>query len=197
MTRILRKPLLRCAVETVTHFDLWCADKEAVKAAVSEISDGFGGVLLVDVKDTYQEEYDSFMARRTSRLQTRMIIAGALGLLSLVMLYVIQRFRVRDRMGLIAVYRMLGIPGRDSVTLFILENLLMTLRFAVPTVFLAWAAATLLPMLGVGGLSFSIPLWVPFAALLAIAAAEVLVAFLAVRRLIGMPPAKLAAKYDF
>lgn len=192
------EPLLRGAVETVTHFDVWCADKAAVRRVLEEgLPAELEGVLLIDVKDTYEEEYTAFMAQRTARLQTRSIITAAVGLLCLVMLYVIQRFRVRDRMGLIAVYRMLGIPGRDSMGVFILENLLLTLQFAVPTVLLAWAAVTLLPVLGVGGLSISIPLWVPFVTLAVIAAAELAVAILAVLRLIGMPPARLAATYDF
>ena len=189
---------LRNAIETRTRFDIWCADKEAVKKALTEgIPQEIRDIVVIDIEDTYQTEYTSFMGRRSVRLQTRFIITGAVGLLCLVMLYVIQRFRVRDRMGMIAVYRMLGIPGRDSMGLFILENLLLTLKFAVPTVLLAWAAAELLPLLGVGELSISIPVWVPFVTILAIAAAQVLVAVLAVLPLIGMPPAKLAAKYDF
>ena len=189
---------LRNAIETRTRFDVWCADKEKVRKVLAEgLPQELRDLVVIDIEDTYQTEYASFMARRSLRLQTRFIITGAVGLLCLVMLYVIQRFRVRDRMGMIAVYRMLGIPGRDLVGLFILENLLLTLRFAVPTVLLAWAAAELLPLLGVGALSVSIPVWIPLVTILGIAAAQVIVAVLAVFPLIGMPPAKLAAKYDF
>jgi hypothetical protein len=56
---------------------------------------------------------------------------------------------------------------------------------------------TLLPILGVGGLSIEVPLWAPFAAIGIILLAEVIVAVIAVRRLLRMPPAKLASKYDF
>ena len=189
---------LRNAIETRTRFDVWCTDKEKVRKVLTEgLPQELRDLVVIDIEDTYQTEYASFMARRSLRLQTRFIITGAVGLLCLVMLYVIQRFRVRDRMGMIAVYRMLGIPGRDLVGLFILENLLLTLRFAVPTVLLAWAAAELLPLLGVGELSVSIPVWIPLVTILGIAAAQVIVAVLTVCPLIGMPPAKLAAKYDF
>ena len=192
------EPFLRRAVETVTHCDLWCADREAVKKAINEeLIEKLGGVLSVEVRDTYEKEYAAFMARRSVSLQTRFVITAAVGLLSVVMLYVIQRFRVRERMGMVAVYRMLGIPGRDTMGVFIWENIMLTLKFAVPTVLLAWAGIAVLPMLGVGGLSISIPLWVPFVTIAAILAAETVVAILAVFRLIGMPPAKLAAKYDF
>jgi len=54
-----------------------------------------------------------------------------------------------------------------------------------------------LPLLGVGGLSLRIPLWVAFATLGFIILAEAVVAVIAVVRLLTMPPAKLAAKYDF
>lgn len=98
---------------------------------------------------------------------------------------------------MIAVYRMFGIPNRDSMGVFIIENVLLTLKFAVPAVFIAWGAVTLLPILGVGGLSIEVPLWAPFAAIGIILLAEVIVAVIAVRRLLRMPPAKLASKYDF
>lgn len=189
---------LRFAIEGVTHFDLWCADKAAVKRALSEpLSKELDGVVRIDVGDIYGREHASFMAKRSVRLQTRFIITAAAGLLCLVMLYVIQRFRVRDRMSMIAVYRMLGIPGRDSAAVFILENVLLALKYALPAIFLTWAVITVLPMLGVGGLSITIPLWVPFAALAVIIAAEIAVALIATARLLKMPPAKLAAKYDF
>lgn len=192
------EPLLRYAIETTTHFDIWCADKEKVKEAIQEsLPDELKDVLLIDVKDIYQTEYSAFMEHRSVRMQTRFIITAAIGLLCLVMLYVIQRFRVGDRMGMIAVYRMLGIPGYDVMGIFILENIMLTLKYAAPTVFIGWAAVALLNLLGMGGLFMSIPLWIPFVTLAAIIAAQVVLAVLSVIRLIGMPPAKLAARYDY
>ena len=135
--------------------------------------------------------------KRSVRLQTRFVITAAVGILCLVMLYIIQRFRVGDRIDMIAVYRMLGIPGRDSVGVFVLESIMLTLRYAVPTVFTAWAVVTVLPLMGMDWLEISIPLWVPFLTVAAIVAADVIVAVLAVIRLIGMPPAQLASKTDF
>ncbi|MBQ5341704.1 MAG: hypothetical protein J6W57_06870, partial [Oscillospiraceae bacterium] len=80
---------------------------------------------------------------------------------------------------------------------FVLESIMLTLRYAVPTVFIAWAAVTVLPLMGKDWLEISIPLWVPFLTVAAIVAADVIVAVLAVIRLIGMPPAQLASKTDF
>ena len=190
--------LLRYAVETSTHFDMWCADKDAVKKTIAEsLPEELQDVLLIDVKDTYETEYSSYMQKRSVRLQTRFVITAAVGILCLVMLYIIQRFRVGDRIDMIAVYRMLGIPGRDSVGVFVLESIMLTLRYAVPTVFIAWAVVTVLPLMGMDWLEISIPLWVPFLTVAAIVAADVIVAVLAVIRLIGMPPAQLASKTDF
>ena len=192
------EPIMRYAVETTTHFDVWCSDKTALKNAVGEIlADKYDGFLLIDVNDIYQEEYSSFMSQRSVLLQTRFLITAAVGFLCLVMLYVIQRFRVRDRMDMIAVYRMLGIPGRDSMSVFILESVLITLKFAVPTVFIAWSAVKILELLGLEILSLSIPLWVPFLTVAAIVVTEVIVAVIAVLPIIKMPPAKIASKCDF
>ncbi|MBP5224620.1 MAG: ATP-binding cassette domain-containing protein [Lachnospiraceae bacterium] len=192
------EPLLRSMVESVTHFSVWFADKEAAGRVLSgPLPEKLEGVLKIDVSDTYGREYASYMNRRSVRLQTRFIITAAAGLLCLVMLYVIQRFRVRDRLGMIAVYRLLGIPGRDAVGVFVLENLMMTLKYAVPAVFLSWGVITLFPVLGIGALQIEIPLWVPFATLSVIVLAQLAVAVLPVLRLLRMPPAKLAAMHDF
>lgn len=183
------------ACSSATTVNLWCADKEKVKAVIASSMPGeLKNVITVDVRDTYQQEYDSFMNGRISRIQTRVIIMGAIGLLSLVMLYVTQRLRVRDRLGLIAVYRLLGIPGRDSIAIFILENLIMTLKYALPAILLSYAVVNLLPLLGVGGLTISVSLRVAFLTFGIIVAAEIILAIIATVRLTLMPPAKLAVR---
>ena len=190
--------LVRYAVETSTHFDMWCTDKEAVKKAISEdLPEELRDVVLIDARDIYETEYAAYMQKRSVRLQTRFLITAAAGILCLVMLYIIQRFRVGDRMGMISVYRMLGIPGRDSVGVFVLESIMLTLRYAVPAVFIAWAAVNVLPLMGMDWITVRIPLWVPFLTLAAIVAADVAVAVLAVIRLTWMPPAQLASRTDF
>jgi ABC-type lipoprotein export system ATPase subunit len=192
------EPFLKFAVETVSHFDLWCADRALVKSVIEgPVPKSLDGVITVEVKDTYYSEYSNFMAKRIRKTQTRTIIMGAAVLLCLVMLYVIQRFRVRDRLGMIGVYRLLGIPGRDSLAIFILESVVLTFKYVVPTVFLVWAAAAILPLTGIASFPISIPLWAPFAAIGVILVIELIVAVIAVARLLVMPPAKLAAKYDF
>ncbi|MBQ9910591.1 MAG: ATP-binding cassette domain-containing protein [Lachnospiraceae bacterium] len=192
------EPMLRKAVETVTHFSVWFSDREAAGKALSEpLPEELEGVLKIDVNDTYGREYASFMSRRSVRLQTRFVITAAAGLLCLAMLYVIQRFRVRDRMDMITVYRLLGIPGRDAVAVFVLENLLMTLKYALPTVFLAWTVVTLLPVLGVSAVTIEIPAWMAFATLGLVALMQTIVAVLPVLRLLKLPPARLAGLHDF
>ena len=79
---------MRYAVETSTHFDMWCTDKEAVKKAISEdLPEELRDVVLIDARDIYETEYAAYMQKRSVRLQTRFLITAAAGILCLVMLY--------------------------------------------------------------------------------------------------------------
>lgn len=192
------EPYLMHAIRTVAHFSIWSDDKEAVKRAIAQpLPDSLKGILNVQMQDEYYDAYGSFMAGRIRKMQTRIIIMGAIALLCLVMLYILQRFRVRDRLGMISVYRLLGLPARDSIGVFILENVLLTLKYVVPTVFIVWAAVTVLPYFGVDIIPISIPLWVPFATVGVILVIQIVSAVISVVRLLVIPPAKLASKYDF
>jgi ABC-type antimicrobial peptide transport system permease subunit len=114
------------------------------------------------------------------------------------MLYLMQRSKIKDRMDLVAVYRLLGIPKRDLMSIFAMESIFLTLRYALPSVAVAWALMQVASKISFfSAIAMYFPVWAAGITLVAIALYRLLVAILPVLHLLGQPPARLASKYDF
>ena len=179
-------------------FDLWCADKEALLTHLdSPLPEELKGTLDIGVIDAYNTAMDEYRAEVRAKLDARTIVTAALFCLSVVMLYLMQRSVLRERMDLVAVYRLLGIPKRSLVTVFALESLISTLKFAVPTVLLTCLAVQFSARVDGLDTGMIFPLWAAGMTLPAIAIVRLLISILPALRLMRQPPARLAAKYDF
>ncbi len=176
---------------------LWCPDKDAVKAFLAQKTQAEqDGHLRVTVRDPYEEKYAAYQQAATIRADARTIVSATVLVLSMVMLYLLCRTRVNERLGLIAVYRLLGIPGRKLHGIFLLEGMLVALTTVLPTGLLTWLGVKLAA--GIPELESALEL--PWQAA-ALAGAGILLYYLAVTalplaRLLRLPPAQLAAKYD-
>jgi len=114
----------------------------------------------------------------------------------MVMLYLLCHSRIHERIGLVAVYRLLGIPGKKLYGIFLMESGICALTTLVPTAVLTWLgiyAAQEIPEL-------ESVLELPWQAAAVVTAGIVcfylLVTVLPLARLLRCPPARLAAKYD-
>ena len=117
-------------------------------------------------------------------------------LLSLVMLYLLCRSQARDRIGMMAVYRLLGIPGRKLMAIFSMESLLFSLSSVLPATALTWLAIQIMNRLPSLEFSMILPLSVTAIVFASITVYYLLVSLLPVRNLLRLPPARLAGKYD-
>ena len=155
-------------------------------------------MLAITVSDRYAKDMAAYTERTALKLDARTIVTFTVLITAALMLYLMQRSKIRERMDLIAVYRLLGIPKGNLVTVFAIESLLLTLKYALPTVlgvFVAFKVMAAIPMLA--GSSLLFPLWAAALTLAAITIFRLLVATLPVLSLLAQPPARLAAKYDF
>ena len=125
----------------------------------------------------------------------RSIIMLTIMVLSAVMLYLLRRADVHSRIGMLSVYRLLGIPKKKAVAVFALESLLNGLTTVVPVTALFWAVLQILR--DRGSLDLLFPGYAAVAVALGILAFQFLVTILPLYRLLKLPPARLAAKYDF
>ena len=180
------------------RFYLYCQDKAATAAFLSQKAspieaEGYG---IVTVTDRYTDAYRVYEAATGRKADARSIVTVTVILICLAMLYLLQRSQTHSRLGMLAVYRLLGIPRHKLATIFLLESGLFCLLAALPSTVLCWGyiqiaaripeleSALLLPWQAALGV---------FAAIVCYYAAATL---LPLYRLLRLPPAQLAAKYD-
>ena len=129
------------------------------------------------------------------RMDARRIVTLTVIALSMLMLWLLQRARVNERLGMVAVYRLLGIPGRKLATIFALECVRIEAKTVLPVAVSVWAILAVLART-----SLKLPLLLPWYAALAVTvgifAFHLAASLFPLRRLLRLPPAQLAAKYD-
>lgn len=182
---------------TASKFHLYCADKSAVLEFLrggSELEKA--NYLEAIITDSYQESYDAYLANSLIQLDGRTIITATVLLLSLVMLYLLSRARTQHRIGMLAVYRLLGIPGRKLTCIFIIEAVITCITTATPVAALAWLVLQILGKIPALSIPLLLPLSLAGQVLLAICLYQILVSLLPLWKLLRLPPAQLAAKYD-
>jgi len=180
-----------------TSFTLYCSDKESMKAMIdAPLPDTFEGYLRVKVADRYSDAMNRYLEASQLRADARLIVTLTVLLLSMVMLYLLKRSGIQERIGMVAVYRLLGIPGYKLITVFVLESVILSFSSVLPAGVVMWLVVLILTNLP--SLAFSMVL--PWQAILVIGAViflyHLFVSILPILKLLRIPPAQLASKYD-
>ena len=130
------------------------------------------------------------------RVFTWILIAVTVIALAMVMLYLLCRAQIQERLGMLSVYRLLGIPKRKLAAIFALESLISSLTTILPAAVLTWGVITVVAKIPEWNVALILP-WQAAAAVYGfILVYYILVSLLPLRKLLKMPPARLAAKYD-
>lgn len=179
-------------------FKIYAADTDALKAFLAEpLPEELEGKLEVAVTHNYEEAYNEHLEEVKERVRARLIITLTAVIISLIMLYLMQRSKIGDRMDLVAVYRLLGIPKRNLALIFSLESAILSVKYALPTVAAVHIITTVLTRTELIENMITLPLWAALATFAFIALYRLAIAILPLARLLLKPPAVLAAKYDF
>ena len=163
---------------------------------------GFGLVGFLDdyikvrIYDPYAQRYAEYEAAAVKRADGRTLVTLSVVALCMIMLYLLCRSRINERVGLIAVYRLLGIPGRKLYSIFLMESGIAALTTLLPTVVLTWLGISLAQKIPELESALELPPYVAAAAAIGIVMYYLLVSVLPLGRLLRQPPAQLAAKYD-
>ena len=188
-------------IETVSdysEFSIWCADKEAMKTHIAtDFPKELEGMLEVSYTDRWEEAYKEYEKNTNLKFDARTIVTATVFAIALVMLYLMQRSKINEHMDVVTVYRLLGVPKLNLLFVFAVETTTITLKYALPSVFLTWLGINALTMLPSLSFSMIYPLSAAALTLLAILVIRLLFSVLPVLRLLYDPPAKLAASHDF
>ena len=190
--------LYDAAVCGIDHFVLWTNDKPALSTFLDEdMPSALYGRLDVNRVDRYTISYNDYLAQTAAKIDGRTIVISSILILSLAMLYLMQRSKIKDRMDLIAVYRLLGIPKKNLMAIFAIESVVTTVKYGLPAVAVTYATINILSKVEVIGEVLIFPLWGALLTFAAIALFRLVFAVIPVISINRKPPARLAADYDF
>ncbi len=178
-------------------FSIYCPDKdEMIRHLLSPSDDEKAGYIVVNVSDPYGTQMRAYTEAARLRTDARSIVTITVIVLCFVMLYILCRTQAGNRIKLLAVYRLLGIPKRKTHIIFFLESLLTALETVIPTAVIVGAAISILSMTEAVDIAIILPLPVTVLVTLLIVLYYIAVSLIPLIRLLAMPPARLAAKYD-
>lgn len=179
------------------RFCLYCEDKTALCAAIEAMPEELAERIQVFVTDQYGSDWDAYLALTQKRIDARTIVTLTVILLCIVMLYLLQCSGVHERIGMICVYRLLGIPKRKLMAVFATESVLTFLTTTLPTAALAFLTVATLTKLPSADIQLLLPWKAACFVTLAIGLCQILLSVLPLLRLLRQPPARLATKFDF
>jgi len=178
-------------------YDFYAGDKEAVKSKLIQVLErDYKGKIQYKIRDRNGESLHKYKTAASMKADARTIITVTIIALSMVMLYLLQRSYVQQRVGMLAVYRLLGLPKKKILEIFGMESFFLVMQSVLPAAVLTWAVVALLNLFTDLGFFMVLP-WQAGAAIgLGILGYYLLISLVPVVRLLHLPPARLAAKYD-
>ena len=189
--------LLFAVCNASTDYIIYCTDKQAMKRYLAKgVPEELKDMLIVETTDAHGTSLARYTNASTMKADARTIVTVTIIALCMVMLYLLQRSGVQQRIGMMAVYRLLGIPRRKLLVIFSLESILFTLLSVLPAGAATWAVIRFLTQLPSLEFDMLLPLSAAAVVAAAIAAYYLLVSLLPTVRLLRLPPAQLAGKYD-
>lgn len=180
---------------SLRDFWVYCEDKEAVADFLQTAAKRYSDTLTVEIIDEYADQMTAYQEASRLQADARSIVMLTIMVLSAAMLYLLRRADVHGRIGMLSVYRLLGIPARKVTQVFAIESTLTALTTVLPVTVIVWAVLAVLKDKQILDLVF--PWYAALLVALGILAFQLLVTILPLRKLMKLPPARLAAKYDF
>ncbi len=178
-------------------FLVYTEEKATVKKQMAELPTDLSAKIQVEISDHYTTAMENYTEAAKERVSARMIVTVTIMLITVVMLFIMQKARMDERKEMLGVYRLLGISKRRVYVIFMLEALCQSATSALPAATVAWGVITVLNMMP--ELTFSMVL--PWQAALSAYGIALIVQLLASLRpawkFLRMPPAVLAGMYDF
>lgn len=184
-------------ISTACYVYTEAEDAEAMEQKIRDtIPEEVREYLQLRIVNEAERVISAYKEENHEKLQGRLLIVFTIFMISMVILYFIMKANAIDRMKDLGVYRMLGISKRSIIGMFACENFMITSFTSVPGVLVISFIGLVLSRIESLGVDITYPWYAIVLTILFFYAANILVGILPVWRLLRLPPAQLAAKYD-
>jgi len=137
-----------------------------------------------------------YNASKEVKLSGRMVITITIFIIPMIILYFMMRANAIKRMTDIAVYRLLGISKGSIVWLFAIENILLTSYTSVVGALVTTLVTNFISSIPALGITFVFPWYAFVGTVLFFYLINTFIGIMPIRKILKLPPAQLAAKYD-
>ncbi len=189
------RAILNHSVECYVYAD--AENAEAMKEKIiSVIPEEVREFLILHIENEADQKISAYKEENERKLQGRILIIFTIFIISMVILYFVMKTSVADRVNDLGVYRMLGISKKNIVAMFACENFMITSCTSVPGVLFISLVSFFVSRIESLGINRGYPWYAIVLTILFFYTTTILVGILPVLRLLHLPPAQLAAKYD-
>lgn len=152
--------------------------------------------LTVSIVNEYQDTIDKYDMEKRQKLGARILMMVTIIVITMVILYFMMKANAVSRMQDLGVYRMLGISKKSIIGMFAYENFLITTRTSVVGALITIFISYVIAKIPSAEYEFYYPWYLFLATIFVIYLFNILIGILPIRKMLKLPPAQLAAKYD-
>lgn len=187
--------LVWSAIINFKEFNLYTDNKSEMKEYLKELAES-NSDLNITVIDNYEDQMSLYMQERQIKFDARIIITVTIFVVSLIILYFMMKANAVRRMGDLGVYRLLGISKHSIIGLFAVENFLITSYTSLIGVILTTAVTKFISNVPALGMEVIFPWYAFWGTVVFLYLVNMGVGVLPIRKILKLPPAQLATKYD-
>ena len=176
------------------------SDTEDIKGMEQKIWDAIPEksreYLQVEVINEAEYVVSNYRQEKLEKLGGRMLVIITVFVISMAILYFIMKTNAEAKIQDLGVYRMFGISKRSIAGMFACESFIITSYTSLPGILITIFIGFVLARIEVLNISMTYPWYAVILTVLFFYAVNILVGIMPVCRLLRLPPAQLAAKYD-
>lgn len=175
---------------------IYAESETGMEEYLNAVSSKIGKALVVKLSNPYDTVMKEYRQDKGEQFRGRIIVTATIFVVSMIILYFMMKTNAVQRMQDLGVYRLIGISKTSILGLFAFENVIITSYTSLVGAVLATFATNLVSSIPSLDVEINYP-WYAFAAtIIFLYGINVLIGIFPIRKILRLPPAQLAAKYD-
>jgi ABC-type antimicrobial peptide transport system permease subunit len=174
---------------------IYADNEDAVTEYVDKLSDKMKSLVL-KVENPYNTVMAEYRQDKAEQFSGRIIVTVTIFVVSMIILYFMMKANAVQRMQDLGVYRLIGISKASILGLFAFENVVITSYTSLVGAALSTFVTYLISSIPSLDFEINYPWYAFLATVLFLYVVNVVVGILPIRKILRLPPAQLAAKYD-
>lgn len=175
---------------------IYADDSEELKQYINSLKEASTGKLSITLTNNYDILLDEYKDEKSAQFNTRIVVTATIFAVSMIILYFMMKASAVQRMQDLGVYRLIGISKGSIIGLFAFENMVITSYTSLVGASLATLATYMVSTIPSLNININYPWYAFLLTVLFLYGVNVVVGILPIRKILRLPPAQLASKYD-